>query len=229
MPRHISICDKIRLLLKYFENEPAASRSGVPRYKSTQRWLEPRPDSRLVASYWAERSLEKSTKDNKNDECRSVFDSEIEGRNGKKPTDGQYDSSLPTNMGRLNTGGRWREDAQTGGGSTVSFVRRLHRKSIAGRAHRALAPRHVSDHLSTHHHPYRSTLHPHHHELPKVFLWIPQEGERQTVVNWRENRRNTSQYRRRRPLSSGLIYAIRTRHRCRGRVQRGPRARRRER
>jgi hypothetical protein len=48
--------------------------------------------------------------------------------------DGQHDSSWPMNTGRLNTRGRWRGDAQTDGSSTVSFARRLHRKSIAGRA-----------------------------------------------------------------------------------------------
>ena len=39
-----------------------------------------------------------------------------------------------------------------------------------------------------HHHPYGPTLHLHHNEPSKVFLWIPQEGERQNTKNWGQGR-----------------------------------------
>ena len=79
---------------------------------------------------------------------------------------------------------------------------------------------HVSSHLSAHHHPGSSTLHWHRYEFRKVFLWIPQEGERQTVENQSEDRRNPGQRWRRRPLSSCIIFGIRARYRRRGIAQR---------
>ena len=68
---------------------------------------------------------------------------------------------------------------------------------------------HVPIHLSTNHHLYRSTLHLYCYELPKLSLRIPQEGESQAIKNQRENRRNSGQCWRRRPLSSGLTRGIR--------------------